>query len=456
MGLAKLYRTRPALFFLSFVVFTLTAFPRLNVRIGSAPLYFIDIMIIVSFYYSSKMPKACRVRLPFSRLIYSILFFAAVSELLAFIRYNGAPQPIYQLFETIVPFLLFLSVARVATDADAVIAIFKAAIYGISLSAVLMIMSSLPFSRGAATALFFSWKFLEPAAKGAIERVELQNALALGGVRGRSLIGVSILSGAFINVVLPFTIYYYYRAGLRGLSKKVALMVLLLAPFAVVMSYSRGALLGLFLVVFGLVFWGSSKYKKQILASLFIALVVFSTVGWDSDVFFFDRFERRFSVELDDAQAKAGDDERYNAYSEPFKHVIDHPSFFLFGEGVTVRKMSYGPIPEQAGKATHALFAIAYYSYGLLTAFLYMILWLGGFRYLLRSMKRFKRRKDFAALQYARTLFVSLLGMSSWLLLGHAAISTPRGAMLFFLLFGLISSLRCFRGESRSVRQLMK
>ena len=39
-----------------------------------------------------------------------------------------------------------------------------------------------------------------------------------------------------------------------------------------------------------------------------------------------------------------------------------------------------------------------------------------------------------------RLLFIVLLGFSSWFTFGHAAVSTPRGAMLMFFVFGLVAS----------------
>ena len=41
--------------------------------------------------------------------------------------------------------------------------------------------------------------------------------------------------------------------------------------------------------------------------------------------------------------------------------------------------------------------------------------------------------------QFSRVLFASLLGFIPWFVFGHAAVSTPRGSMLFFLLIALIA-----------------
>jgi uncharacterized membrane protein (DUF485 family) len=41
-----------------------------------------------------------------------------------------------------------------------------------------------------------------------------------------------------------------------------------------------------------------------------------------------------------------------------------------------------------------------------------------------------------------RILFVVLIGFSSWFAFGHAAVSQPRGAMLMFFVFGLVTVQR--------------
>jgi len=51
---------------------------------------------------------------------------------------------------------------------------------------------------------------------------------------------------------------------------------------------------------------------------------------------------------------------------------------------------------------------------------------------------------------YAQALLAALSGFLSWFMLGHAAISQPRGAMLLFLVFGMVASLPNFITEARA------
>ena len=219
----------------------------------------------------------------------------------------------------------------------------------------------------------------------------------------------------------------------------MALYCSILAPFGIIMSYSRGAILGLILVVGGLTFFGSGRSRSVILVAIVGALVVFNAVGWDSRAFQFERVMERTEAIFEDPYADERESERIYAYTEPFAHLLDNPQFLFVGEGTSIGKTGYRS--EQADKANHAVFAQAYYSYGMVAAFVYIMLIFSAFLYVVRNIMR---RRPFRMLTpfYYQALFASMLGMLPWFIFGHAAVSTPRGAMLFFLIFGLIAALR--------------
>ena len=140
--------------------------------------------------------------------------------------------------------------------------------------------------------------------------------------------------------------------------------------------------------------------------------------------------------------------ERIQAYSQPFKHVLENPVFLFFGEGTSIGKT--GVQTEQAGQATHAAFAQAYYSYGMIAASTYVLMAIAVFRYLLYQITR-KRPPGMVTPLYYQSLFAGFLGMLCWFVFGHAAVSTPRGAMLLFLFLGLIASLKNVEASEMSV-----
>lgn len=433
----------PAIKYLSLTVLVLVGMPRMGVKIGPLPFYVLDLLIGLTYYHARSIASVNSLEVPFAGKVKAIIFFAIFSEVFLMITYGEALLPAYILIRTLLAFSLFYSAGIIVRSFEDVELIFKAGLIGLIITSILMMMTSISATRQLAMNYVFSLPFLEPAA----EQTVRMYSDSVDVMRGRSLVGVSILSGAFINTFWPLISLLYRWPRDLGKWKTIALIGSLIAPVAVVMSYSRGAILGLFMVVGSVLFFGSENNKRAIIISMVIGLSAFSYIGWDSEYFFFDRLENRTTAMLENPYEDERETERIYAYSEPFEHVIEHPLFFIIGEGVAIGKLGVGA--EQVGAADHAVFAKAYYSYGMVAAFIYVFLVVSGFKYLLFQM-RLHSRFGGIPLVYSQALFAGLAGMLPWFVFGHAAVSTPRGAMLFFLFFGLIASLRNFDPYHRS------
>lgn len=416
-------------------VFLLTGMPRLSVKFGPLPLYVIDLFIALSFYYAFKIRQEKRLALPFTGFIALIALFAFLGEVGAATYSGDIVRPVYALARTLLAISLALSVPRIIRTTEDLSILVRAAALGIGLSAMLMILSSLPGSRALVASTVFSIAWLEPSANAAAAYAELGDM----GTRGRSLIGVSILTAAFINAFWPLIALSLRLPSLQGRWRYIFLAVSLAAPFGIVMSYSRGAILGLIFVVAGLLFFGSGRARSGVMAAVMVALVVFSTIGWQSESFYFERVVTRTSAMFTDPHTDEREWERLYAYSQPFSHALENPEFLLVGEGTSIHKT--GVSGEQRGKATHAVFAKAYYSYGMVAAVTYVLLIASVFLYLLREVSR-PRPAGMVSNYFYQALFAGFLGLLSWFMFGHAAVSTPRGAMLMFLFIGLVRSMR--------------
>lgn len=430
-----------ALKWLCAAVFVLTAMPRLNVKIGPLPLYAIDFLIFMTFVHAQKIRPLFHGKRPFEGLVTLILMFAVLGELGAVIYSGKMIQPVYILVRTFLAFSLFYSVSRIVQTRADILAVVKVATLGVIITASLMILTSLPFTRSLVISTIFSISYLEPAAEEMLHSAYTRLYYAGVGLRGHSLVGVSILSGAFLNTMWPLVALLFRWPGQIRIWKTLALAGTLLAPLGVVMSYSRGAILGMLMVVGGVLFFGSSRSRQGIIVAALVTASIFSVFGWDSDLFVFQRVEERTIAVFENPYEDERETERLYAYTEPFEHVLDNPQFLVMGEGVSIGKT--GVRSEQQGRARHAVFAKAYYAYGMVAAFLYAVLVIKGFSYTRMQIKMRRRTEGIAAL-YSQALFASLLGMLPWFAFGHAAISQPRGAMLFFLLFGLVASLKNF------------
>ena len=428
----------PALKYLCLTVLVLTGMPRMGVKLGPLPIYVVDILVALTYYHSRQIESVSFTEVPFIKKINAILFFVVFSEFFLIVTYGKVLLPAYIVIRTLLAFSLFYSANKIVRTYGDIEWVFKAGLVGLMITSILMIMTSIPTTRNLAMNYVFSIPFFEPAAE---ETVRMYSG-TVDAMRGRSLVGVSILSGAFINTFWPLISLLYRWPGDLGKWKTLALVGSLMAPVAVVMSYSRGAILGLFMVVGSVLFFGSENNKRAILISMLVGVSAFSYIGWDSDLFFFQRVERRTTAMVENPYEDERESERIFAYSEPFEHLIKHPQFFVIGEGMAIGKL--GIKREEGGnRADHAVFARSYYAYGMIAAFLYVILAFSGFKYLFFQMKLHSYFGGIP-LVYSQALFAGLAGMLPWFIFGHAAVSTPRGAMLFFLLFGLIASLRNF------------
>ncbi len=421
-----------ALNLLGIFVFLLLAFPRMNIRIGPIPFYVIDVFILGTYYYSTKLPfKKTR----YSKLISIILFFALVSELFVIFETNTVFQPIYMIARTILAFSVFFSVSRIIESQEDLAYILKPALFAALITATVLILSSIPPTRNLAKNYLFSIKFLEPASDTVLNTYEKYS----GALRGQSYVGVSILSGAFLNCIWPLILYLRRPGLLEGKTKILLQVVSFLIPIAVIMTYSRGAIMGLAFVIFGLLLFNVARFRNNLLILIGLSIMGFLYIGLDSNYFYFRRLEQSTTRVIDKPIEDRNETERLYAYIEPFTHIIDNPENIFFGHGFSRVKLDrrgsrYGL--EGKNNADHAVFGKAYFAYGMTSAFIYVFIL---FSAIYLSWHNTSKKYNPFGYQFSRVLFASLLGFIPWFVFGHAAVSTPRGAMLFFLLIALIA-----------------
>lgn len=441
-------RTTPGIGLFAVFVFVLLAMPKLNIRLGPVPVYFIDLLILALILKALNLPAVRRRRM-FSATVKTILFLALASEVIGVLTFDTLRDSLYMSIRTCLAFSVFFITGLMVRTPQDVSVILRAAVLGLLVTASLMILSSLPMTRPVVVDMVFSNSFLEPAAEG----VGAQYGAGDSGVRGRTLVGVSILGASFINAAWPFAaLLLRWPWQLGPLWRSLTLAACLLAPMGVVMSYSRGPILGSLLILLTVLFCGYKYVRRGILLPIAVSTSVILAVGISSQLFFFDRLTNRSQAILENPFQDERESERILAYIEPFQHLAEQPQFLVLGEGITVRYAETWVLPEQAGQATHATFAMAYYSYGMLAAILYGSLML---RALLVTGRLAKRKGSFTGV-LSQSLLLSAVALLPWVAFGHAPVSTPRGAMLFFLVIGLISSLTNFSEAPRPVKTVKR
>ncbi len=424
-------------------VFVLVAVPKANLKIGPLPIYLVDVLVLCLLFSAQKLPpvpKRCRM---FAGTVVAILVFALVSEISGMIRFGTLQDSVYVMFRSVLACSVFFLAPKYIRTRQDFEFVLKALVVGLIVTASLMILTSLPGTRGTVSQLIFSRKFLEPAA-GQLNSMLLDTPER--GIRGRTLVGVSILGATFINICWPFAALLMRWPWVAGGWRKLALLACMLAPMGVLMSYSRGPILGTILIAVLALVLGLRQVKRGMILPMIVGAGIIFFIGIGSQLFYFERLERSFAASLESPYENKRESERSLAYSEPFGHVAKKPSFLFVGEGTTVRYTSAGARSEQASQATHAVFAIAYYSYGMIAAFLYVFLIA---RALFFTANLALQRRTTMEQLIAQPLFLAMVAIIPWAMLGHAAVSTPRGSMLLFLVIGLVSAIPHFTVPAR-------
>lgn len=424
-----------ALKFLCITVLLLFGAPKINIKLGLIPLYLIDVFILVTMYYARSLPKLTY-KIPCKNLIQFILFMILLNELLNGLRIGTLIQPVYLMIRMSLAVSLFFTVSKIIRNPEHLTTILKYSLFGASITAILLITTSLPMTRGFST-IILSNPNLTPNANSLTESI-----LSAGdsGIRGSSLIGVSILSGAFLNVVWPllFLLFTFYKP--KGILKYILIITIALVPVGVIMTYSRGAILALILVLIGIVFFQKGKYRSIVLILLLGGYISFSFIGFDSKYFFFERIVSRTQAALNNPYSDERESERINAYIQPFEHVLNNPIYFYIGEGFARDKVTNTTdLSGGINRSDHAVFAKAYYAYGMITSLSLVFLYLFLINYTFKFVRKTPNNNLFSS-KLTRLLLVVLLGFSSWFTFGHAAVSNPRGTMLMFFVFGLVVS----------------
>ncbi|WP_282154045.1 O-antigen ligase family protein [Ruegeria atlantica] len=418
-------------------VFMLTAVPKLNIRVGPVPLYIIDIIIVFVIYYAGRRPGFGVGGRPFQWIILALFSFTMIGEFVGFIYTGSIFEHVYQAVRMTLAFLVFYATGQLVRTSEDLELVIKAAALGVIVTASMMILTSLPQTRGFVAVFVLDNTFLDPAG-----RQVAASYLNSGdtGVRGRTLVGVSILGASFINLSWPLAAILYSWPNPIGRWRTVAMVACFLAPMGVLMSYSRGPILGAILIVLFTVLLGLKRVRKGVLRPVGFGILLVMLVGVNSQVFFFDRLTNRSAAIFDNPLEDERESERLLSYVEPFEHVLEHPSFFLAGQGIAILK-SNAVVPEVAGKANHALFAVSYYANGMAAAVLHMCLLGSAFFYVLRHVKG---RRSGIGQYFSQALLASVVGIAPWAIFGHAMVSQPRGAMMFYFILGLLTSLRHF------------
>lgn len=405
------------------VIFT---FPKLNFNIAGIPFYIVDLLILINwFFLQSNTFK--RIDKSFAYIIVPMIFFVVLSEVLACFILDYSIEPFYTLIRTLIIYSLLFLLYRRISNADDFYRSFVWVVRFSVITVLLVTLSSLPATRDIIAKNVFENSFLDPA-KGFLDKWDRHDDVE-DLIRGRSLIGVSIISGYYLTFIYAICLLLL-KLSKRTFDKISLNIIRYLIILGVLFTNSRGPIITLSVLLIVEFIYLNVINKVTALIQLLLLLFVLSFLYSSDDVnYFFNRSIVGFE-KLSDTEEGLGDSEyeRLYAYIEPFE-VIQRNSFLVFfGLGVSDRNIiDY----EGRNLSDHAVFASAIYSYGLIFASLFFVLLI------------FLSFRIFISYSvYQPNLLQIFVVIFIWQLLGHAIISETRGlSILIFSIFFISSGL---------------
>lgn len=390
-----------------------------------------DPILFITFIFSYKLPAA---KSNFNWMILALTVFIIISEIFGLFQPNVSIEPIYSLIRTLLAVSIFFSARKLIVDYYDLRIVLLVVLVASCITGLLLIFTSIPATRGFLENNLFKFSFLEPATQGLLNKWDGSVDKA---IRGRSLVGVSIMSGYFIGFCWPLVLFLRNFStsflNVFKLNNAIVFGVLLLIV-SVIMSYSRGPLLGLAISVLYLIYANKNNFRLIVLGFGVVLFSAFYFIGFESEIFFFSRIVNSSEVAVSgSSEFGRSETERLNAYVEPFEKLIDHPELFLLGTGFG------GDVYSDLGNenlADHAVFAKAIYGYGLIASLLYFVIL--GYA-LLYTYNLTREKNNPLGYKLSKTLLLSILGIIPWFLFGHAIVSQVRGATLFYFLIALVS-----------------
>jgi len=430
-------------------VFVLIAAPKTRIVVSSAPLYLLDGLIAVLLVSAYKRPDInWKMLHPIPKLVVIYIVFVLLGELHGLFEYMTPAKSIYLMARFSLAASLVYILPKLVTTYDDLIPVIKGVIVGILITSAIVMMYSISLTRPLVTSTIFSINILEPASHSVI-REAMTFGLRDVAMRGRSLIGTSTLTTGFIGAMWPLVLLANKFPHFNQRWKRMALLAAFASPIALLMTYGRIAWLTVAAVGIMMSFFNFGGGRRVFAIMAICCLLIIHTYGVHSNLFQINRI-----MDIRSERFEISASERIQSYFEPFQHLAENPSWLFIGGGEIANKLIIRGhdvimLYDRSFLSTHSAFSMAYYNYGLLAAMCMVLLMLSGFRLTIQKVKLIGRRKK----EYVwiwQILLMALCGLTPWWLGGHAVVSAPRGAILFFFLLGLLLAFDRLQSQNAS------
>ena len=410
---------------ISIFLFTLFTIPKLNLKIGSVPVYFIDLISVYLIFKYREFYKNVTTK---NRVIFFLLIGGLyINQLYYFLSSNDLLYTCYMSFRFTIPLLSLITFYPKIFHQLKYYPKFyvKVLVLSCFISSIIILLFSFQSTRYFIVDLI-NFKFLNPAAgldgNFFLKRIGNDNA-----IRGQSLVGISIISGYFLLLGLGIIFTFL---------KKIELKHILFFVFCFLcafLTYSRQIFICCSLIIlFFLVSTNSKKISSFVFVFILITIYQWENISTNQN-FMFDRIQNTLiNVDYDGGTKllRHSIDERLYSYIKPFEDLQNQPIYFLVGRSITATWSKHNPIYlnlNSVNNPDHSLFGKSFYVYGLMTCLVYMLILFELMKY---SFEAFRKKK---------LMFLFCIPIVIWSLFDHGIITQPHGSMMLFLIYVLCS-----------------
>ena len=242
-----------------------------------------------------------------------------------------------------------------------------------------------------------------------------------------------------LNLVIPLA-YYLIGNFNKKIWKLAVTMVLIVFSVSVILTQSRGGILGL-VSVFMFISFSSKKRAQMIILSFFAAIVIVLLFG--------ETYLSRMST-LSDYEADSSAMGRINAWNAALSMIGDHP---IFGIGLGNFAWAYGlyyhppDITWMVWRAAHSFFFQILGELGLTGIMCYAGIIISNF---LNTRQIFKSKLESSGINFeklGKSLFAAQLGF----LVSGAFLSTAYYPHIFVLSGSIAAAYRIYKSESEKI-----
>ncbi|MGK0176740.1 MAG: hypothetical protein ACI91V_000611 [Lentimonas sp.] len=444
-----------ALLIFALVVF-IAVIPKTRIVFG-APLYFVDGLILLIFINvfgrsSNKTPEQKKI----TRMAVFYWAFISLSEVRGGLTNSTYMESMYMVFRFTLAISMIFLLPRIVVSKTHIITLLKAIVVSLLATSSLAILTSLPPTKGTIEGLVFSINLINPGgAPGSFFSGYIESVTHAG--RGKSLVGVSVVTAGFLGAFWPFAILASsLKSAFNPVWRRLVWMASILAPLGILATYGRTAwviviTLGLMLILFNY-----AKGRRTFIFALMLVAWAVAVYGIYSKLFYVERIVMKTAITLNAPFENESERERFLSWVSPWQHVIENPVWVFVGEGTAIeyasrRGRTGSALLDRSDMPSHSFFAAAYYNFGMISAFLQLMIF-GGCFLMIRRKIRFAKRFDQSQITMWHSALLSWTALFIWAATGHGMVTDARGMIVQFFLLGTFIAFGRIMGDGRQVR----